>query len=403
MTPHKILYVHHRPELGGAPSSLSHLLRTLDRDRFEPHVYCPPGPVTRLFESSGAIVHVGPVAAFTHIWASTYKGRRWLLFGHELQKLIPHAVAFRRTLARERYSLVHLNDSPLVPAAWIARANNLPVVWHLRSALAGQDLRATLLRRAVASLSTESIAITRDVGRSFGVDAEIIPNSVDLDHFRPGDPDVARRELALPAGRPVVTFLGFLYPSKGFRDFIVAASLLNERGLDATYLIVGGPVRGTEFFNSALGRVAGAFGLARDYARDATDLVTDLGLDKHVRFLPFTKETPLIYQASDVVVSPSRGPELGRPVIEAAACGRPVIASGSLDGAGILLPSVTGELVPRRSPDALAAALTRLLGDDVERRKLGAAARVHAENTFDQVRNAERVMDLYERVLKAES
>jgi glycosyltransferase involved in cell wall biosynthesis len=403
VTPRKILYVHHRPELGGAPSSLSHLLRTLDRERFEAHVYCPPGDVTRLFESSGAIVHVGPVAAFTHIWASTYKGRRWALFGHELQKLIPHAAAFRRTLAQDRYSLVHLNDSPLVPAAWIARSHKLPVVWHLRSALPGDDRRSALLRRAVASLSTESIAITRDVARSFGVDAQIIPNSVDLERFRPDDPNVARRELALPAGRPVVTFLGFLYPSKGFRDFIVAASLLTEQGLDATFLVVGGPVRGAEFFNSVLGRAAGALGLARDYARDATDLVTTLGLDEHVRFLPFTKETPLIYQASDIVVSPSRGPELGRPVIEAAACGRPVIASGSLDGAGILLPSITGELVPRRSPDSLAAALTRLLTDHTERHKLGVAARAHAENTFDQQRNAERVMDLYERALAGES
>jgi glycosyltransferase involved in cell wall biosynthesis len=403
VTPRKILYVHHRPELGGAPSSLSNLLRTLDRDRFEPHVYCPEGPVTRLFESSGAIVHVGPVATFTHIWASTYKGRRWVLLGDELRKFVPHAVAFRRTLANERYALVHLNDSPLVPAAWIARRRKLPVVWHLRSALAGDDFRSALLRRAVRSLSSESIAITRDVGQSFGVDAEIIPNSVDLAYFHPAEPELARRELGLPPGRPVVTFLGFLYPSKGFRDFIVAASLLNRQGVDATYLIVGGPVRGAEFFNSTLGRAAGALGLTHDYAREATDLVTALHLDEHVRFLPFTKETPLIYQASDVIVSPSRGPELGRPVIEGAACGRPVIASGSLDGAGILLPSVTGELVPRRSPDSLAAALDRLLSDDGERRRLGAAARAHAEQTFDQTRNASRVMDLYERVLKERS
>lgn len=399
MTRHKLLYVHHRPELGGAPSSLSHLLRALDHDRFEAHVYCPPGPVTRLFEASGAVVHEGPVAAFTHIWASTYRGRRWVLFARELQKLAPHIIAFRRALARERYALVHLNDSPLIAAAWIARRHGLPVVWHLRSALAGDDLRSTMLRGAVRSLSTEVIPITRDVARSFGVDAEVIPNSVDLERFCPGPPEPARRELGLDPRRPVVTFLGFLYPSKGFRDFIVAASLLRARGVDATYLIVGGPVRGAEFFSTGVGRAAAAVGLARDFGRQATELVTALGLDDHVRFLPFTRETPLVYQASDVVVAPSRGPELGRPVIEAAACGRPVIASGSLDGAGILLPSITGEIVPQRSPDSLAAALERLLGDDNERQRLGTAARAHAEKTFDQTRNAERVMELYDRVV----
>jgi glycosyltransferase involved in cell wall biosynthesis len=400
----KILYVHHRPELGGAPSSLSHLIAALDRARFEPHVYCPPGPVTRLFESVGAFVHEGPVSSFTHIWASTYRGRRWMLLARELQKLPRHLVTLERTLRSESFDIVHLNDSPLVAAAWLARRRRLPIVWHLRSALPGHpDRRTAFLQRTIASWSTQSLAITRDVASSFGVNAEIVPNGVDLTHFQPGDHALARQELGLRGNLPVVTFLGFLYPSKGFRDFIVAASLLNRRGARAQFLIVGGPVRGAEFFSSRLGRAAGAIGLARDYGAEALSLVKALGLDADVQFLPFTKETPLVYQASDIVVAPSRGPELGRPVIEAAACGRPVIASGSLDGAGILLPSVTGELVPRRSPDALAAALDRLLGDEGKRREMGVAAREHAIRTFDQSRNGERVMEIYDRMLGSSS
>ena len=46
-----VLYVHHRSELGGAPASLSYLIRELDDEQFEPHIYCPPGPAAdnRLF------------------------------------------------------------------------------------------------------------------------------------------------------------------------------------------------------------------------------------------------------------------------------------------------------------------------------------------------------------------
>src|SRR5262249_49690652 len=87
MRPTPILFVHHRSELGGAPASLSYLIRELDRDRFEPHVYCPPGPAAELFREAGAVVHTGEVAAFTHIWASTYSGRRWLLLARELARL----------------------------------------------------------------------------------------------------------------------------------------------------------------------------------------------------------------------------------------------------------------------------------------------------------------------------
>ena len=143
-----VLFVHHRSELGGAPASLSYLIRELDSGQFEPHIYCPPGPAAELFRESGARVHTGPVSGFTHIWASSYRGRRWLLFARELALLPHHVVRLRRTLRRNRFELVHFNDSPLIPAAWLARQEGLPVVWHLRSALpdGGRD-RQPLARR----------------------------------------------------------------------------------------------------------------------------------------------------------------------------------------------------------------------------------------------------------------
>src|SRR3989442_9740246 len=156
-----ILLVHHRSELGGAPASLSYLIRELDKLEFEPHIYCPPGPAAELFRESGARVHTGPVAGFTHIWASTYRGRRWLLFGRELALLPSHVLRFRRTLRRNRFELVHLNDSPLIPAAWLARRDGLQVVWHLRSGLleGGQDRLSAFVRAVVSLFATISIAI----------------------------------------------------------------------------------------------------------------------------------------------------------------------------------------------------------------------------------------------------
>src|SRR5438874_9795224 len=149
--PIPVLFVHHRSELGGAPASLSYLIRELDRERFEPHIYCPPGPAAELFRLAGATVHTGPVAGFTHIWASTYRGRRWLLFLRELGLLPQHVYRFRSTLRHNRFELVHFNDSPLIPAAMLARHEGLPVVWHLRSALpdGGRDRRSEHVRAAI--------------------------------------------------------------------------------------------------------------------------------------------------------------------------------------------------------------------------------------------------------------
>ncbi|HEY8723859.1 MAG TPA: glycosyltransferase family 4 protein [Gaiellaceae bacterium] len=389
----RILYVHHRPELGGAPTSLFYFLRTLDPDQWEAHVYSPPGPATELFESAGAQVHPGPVAGFTHIWASTYQGRRWLLFARELAQLPGHIHRFRRVLREGKFDLVHLNDAPLVAAAWMARRAGLPVVWHLRSALPeGGDLRSRLMRRAIRRLAQTSIAINEDVAAAYQVGSVVIPNSVDLTIFHPDDEHV-------PRDPPVVAFFGFLYPSKGFREFLTAAAELRARGIQATFRVVGGAVRGERFFRTPLGLGLEFLGLVRNYEAEAKALVTSLGLERSVEFIPFTPSTAELYRSADVVVAPSTGPELGRPVIEGAASGVPVVASGSKTGAGILLDGETGLLVTSATSIQLADAVGSLLEQDGVRQRMGRAARAHAEKHFDPLRNAELTLDVYRRVL----
>ena len=395
--PIPVLFVHHRSELGGAPESLSYLIRELDREQFEPHVYCPPGPAADLFREAGAVVHTGAVAGFTHIWASTYRGRRWLLFARELARLPAHARQFRRTLRRHRFALVHFNDSPLIPAAWLARRERLPVVWHLRSALpeGGTDRRSAFIRWAIRRLATTSIAINQDVADVFGVGSAVVPNSVDLERFRPGDRRRAKDAVGLDVDRPVVSFFGFIYPSKGFREFIEAAAKLREEGVDANYLIVGGAVRGEEFFRTVVGRSLQLAALTSDYESEAKRLVDELDLWDVVRFIPFTQDTAELYRASDVVVAPSQGPELGRPVIESAASGVPVVASGSRTGGGVVVPGETGVLVEDFGVETLAEAVAELLRDPERRQTLGAAARRHAEQKFDQAGNAREIEGIY--------
>jgi glycosyltransferase involved in cell wall biosynthesis len=384
-----LLFVHHRKELGGAPASLAQLLGALDRSRYDVHVYCPAGPAAALFRDAGATVHTGPVSCFTHIWASTYHGLRWILFLRELASLPAHVVAFRRVLGSQAFQIVHLNDSPLVAAAYLARRSGVPVVWHLRSALPEHDgRRSRFLRRVVRRLSAASIAITDGVAASFDAGSEVIPNSVDLGRFTPGEPEVP----------PAVAFIGFLYPWKGFREYLQAAALVRSQGLKARFLVVGGGVRNAAFFHTPMGRFLEAAGLAHDYEREAHELAAELGVDGAVSFVPYTPDLVPVYQACAVVVAPSQGPELPRPVIEAAACGVPVIASGSRSGGGIVVPGETGILVEPGSAESIADALHELLEDTEMRAKMGAAARAHAEDAFDCVKNARRVESIYRRV-----
>jgi glycosyltransferase involved in cell wall biosynthesis len=387
-----ILYVHHRGELGGAPASLAQLIEGLDRERFEPHVYCPPGPAAELFRRSGATVHIGPVSAFTHIWASTYHGLRWLLFVRELARLPGHVVRLRRVLDSGRFALVHLNDSPLLAAAVLARQRGVPVVWHLRSSLPSREgTRSRIMHRAVRRLAARSIAINEDVASSFAAGSEVIPNSVDLARFTPGEPT---------STTPTVAYIGFLYPWKGFRVYLRAAALVRGQGVEARFLVVGGGVRDTAFFQSPRGRLLALLGGVRDYELEARKLVDELGISGVVEFVPYTSDLVPLYRESSMVVSPSQGPELPRPLVEAAACGIPVIASGSSSGGGIVVPGETGILVAPGSAEAVAAALVDLVGDPARRARMGTAARRHAEKAFDRELNLRRVEDVYEQALR---
>jgi glycosyltransferase involved in cell wall biosynthesis len=83
--------------------------------------------------------------------------------------------------------------------------------------------------------------------------------------------------------------------------------------------------------------------------------------------------------------------------------GKPVDASGSKTGAGVLLPGKTGLLLDDAGPSAIAAALRLLIDDPELRAQLGSAAAEHAQRSFDPARNARAVEDVYDTLLGIEA
>ena len=92
---------------------------------------------------------------------------------------------------------------------------------------------------------------------------------------------------------------------------------------------MGGGVRPPEYFRTLRGRALAVANLLTDEESAIKELVHEMGLDEHFSFLPFTAETGEIYSALDIVTFPNQGVGLGRPVLEAAMYGKPVVASGS--------------------------------------------------------------------------
>ena len=170
----------------------------------------------------------------------------------------------------------------------------------------------------------------------------------------------------------------------------------------AHFVIMGGGVRPPEYFRTIRGRALALTNLLTDEESAIKDLVAEKGLENHFSFLPFTAETGEIYNALDIVTFPNQGIGLGRPVLEAATYGKPVVASGSAGGAGVLLPGKTGLLLEDANPVELAAALRLLIDDPELRRRLGDAAALHAREKFDPSGNARAVERVYDQLLGLE-
>ncbi|MEX1255452.1 MAG: glycosyltransferase family 1 protein [Dehalococcoidia bacterium] len=207
------------------------------------------------------------------------------------------------------------------------------------------------LTRAAARLAdaiiTPSQTSRRDIMRKLGVRGErivVIPYAAGPQYTPVDDQDALGRlrwKHHLPSR--FILSVGSLEPGKNRSRLIRAYDLLRREGIDAPLIIVGQP----------------AWRFEDDFA-----LVERLGLGEEVRFLDYVPDDDLpgLYSAATVFAFPSLYEGFGLPVIEAMACGTPVVTSN-----GSALAEVADDaalLVDPLNVDALAGALRRLLADD---------------------------------------
>lgn len=204
----------------------------------------------------------------------------------------------------------------------------------------------------------------------------VIPLGVDLDRFRPGEQEEARRALGLKDER-IILFVGRIEPLKGL-DILISAAALLESDVECTVLIVGGD-------ESSLAEVEDLQALARDK-----------GIEHRVAFVgAVDRDTlPLYYNAADLCVVPSHYESFGLVAVEAMASGVPVVASRVGGLAGTIKDGETGYLIPWLCPEPFAERIELLLDNEPLRRNLGESARgAVARYRWENVAGA--VLELY--------
>jgi D-inositol-3-phosphate glycosyltransferase len=195
---------------------------------------------------------------------------------------------------------------------------------------------------------------------------ELVPPGVLHAFFSPGDQTQARAAVGLPAGAPVLLFVGRIQPLKSLDVAIEALYEVLEHRPDAIVAVVGG-----------------ASGIEGDAEVDRMhELAEKLGVAEHVRFVAPQPHHLLStwYRAADVVVVPSRSESFGLVALEAAACGVPVVAANVGGLRTLVQPGRTGFLVDSRDPSDYAAAIDRILGDPSLADDLSGTAAAMASN-----------------------
>ncbi|MCC7368482.1 MAG: glycosyltransferase family 4 protein [Chloroflexi bacterium] len=293
-------------------------------------------------------------------------------------------------LLRERADLLHALGF-VSPFGWRGRSVvtvydlsflRFPEVFNRGNRFYLGTFTPSSLRRADRVI-TISESTRQDVIELCGVAPErVTPILLAADErFRPATPTdigVFRQQYSLP--ERFILYLGTLEPRKNIETLVRAYARLREHGSTDHILVLAG---------------------GRGWLYDTIfALVQSLGLADYVRFPGFVpaEQQALWYSSATVFAFPSRFEGFGLPLLEAMACGTPVVSSWASS-----LPEVVGDagrLVDPSDVEGLSAALCELMNDETLRAELSAAGLARAA-TFSWRRMAEETVQVYREVLQS--
>jgi glycosyltransferase involved in cell wall biosynthesis len=299
-------------------------------------------------------------------------------------------LALRKVYREVNPAIVHLVAmQPTVlgiVAAFARRFVSIYAITGLGYAFIANSDKTRTLRRGIRAVLRYGLNRRRAIGLvqnpddrevlvGLGVKAdhiELIPGSgIDADRLRP---------IPEPEGQVTLAFVGRMLDDKGVRTLMAAHRLLRRSNVPCALLLAGMP----------------------DPANPASIPQTEMasfGREPGVTWLGQVADIATVWRRAHIAVLPSRREGLPKSLLEAAACGRPLIATDVPGCREIVVNEKTGLLVPVDDPEALAAAIARLVRSSQQRIRLGVAARRLVDERFSADLIGKATVALYERLL----
>jgi len=301
----------------------------------------------------------------------------------------PISPAFPLCLIKSRFDILHyhLPNPWAVGSHWLVRPRgkvlvqyHSDIVRQARTLRVYEPMLRWFLDRADVILPTSRQYVETSPYLSVVADkCKVMPLGLELDAFEPNDTRTRAAEAVKERyGGRFILFVGVLRYYKGLQYLLEAM-----RSVECPLVIVG---RGPE-------------------EERLKQMAVDMNLDGRVTFAGAVDDADKIayLYGCEMLVMPSseRSEAFGLSMIEAMACGKPVVSTKLGTGVEFVnLDGTTGLNVPPKDPRALADAINRLLADEPLRRRLGEQARDRAWRTFRIEQNVETVLAVYERLLE---
>jgi glycosyltransferase involved in cell wall biosynthesis len=368
-----VVYVATSAKIGGGNRVLMDLVTHIDRARFAPVIAAPgDGPLVHWARTQEIPVRILP-------GGNRPTSSRTMLLRQSLEL----ALVILRRRARIIHAMAHTCYRQAALAGLLTGAARIchlgfppgrgELEWVFRVGphvvVGCHEAQALEVAPAVRKVSPRSRVIA-------------ITNGVDTRIYSPppgGTPD-PRSPFRFGAGH-VVLIVGHLSEVKGYPTFLEAAARLIPAVKGVAFVSLGGETT-SPGYRSFLERRA-----------------IELGIHGHVHFLGWREDVAAVLRAADVMVLPSLDEGLPIAILEAMACGRPVVATPVGGVPEAVVDGQTGFLVAPRDPAALAEAVLRLLLDPNLARRLGDEGRRRAEAVFSIDRVTSRVESLYEELM----
>ncbi len=288
-------------------------------------------------------------------------------------------------LTKDDFDILHLHEpfTPMVCLSALLKSNCLNVgTFHAcyskpRIYWIGKPIFRRWLPRLHGKIAVSKPALDY-VSRHLPGEYRIIPNGIDIEHFTLDGPK--RKEFT--DSKVNILFVGRLERRKGLVHLLNACAKV-KRTFPNFRLIVVGPGTVLRF----------------KYERS----IEDMGLADNVVFTGFvpSDELPSYYRTADIFCAPATGGEsFGIVLLEAMACGKPVVATSIGGYASVLAHREEGLLVPPRDEKSLAHALLSLLEDKSLCQQMGAKGRIKAEK-YSWPNVARQVMEYYNSLLNS--